>query len=114
MDGLLLSLARQQQCITYAELATNAQIPSPHRIHKLTQHLEARTAEHARTQAPILAALVISKRGTGLPADGFFACCASHGIQANTGESMHAFHARLLSQVFRAFENDKPHTTPVR
>ena len=87
--------------MTYADLAELASIPSPQRIHKLTQHLEARIARDAQRGVPIIASVVVSKRAAGLPGDGFFDCCAAHGISQQEGESAGAFHQRLLGQVFR-------------
>ena len=57
--------------ITYQELAQTADIPAPHRIHKLTLFLEELIEKDILAQKPIRAACVISKV-RGLPAPGFF------------------------------------------
>lgn len=107
-----MSLAKARQCITYADLAGLAEIPAPQRIHKLTQHLEALVGRDAGKDAPLLAAVVVSKRsaglpGVGLPGEGFFECCKAHGVTQKKGEGLVAFHQRLLAAVFVAFADDE-------
>ena len=107
VNAVLVSLAKTRQCITYADLADLADIPAPQRIHKLTQHLEGLVGRDAKNNAPLLAAVVVSKRGTGLPGEGFFECCTAHGITQKRGESLAGFHQRLLTAVFVAFADDE-------
>ena len=98
--SILASLAISRQTITYAELADLAALPSPHRIHKLAHYLEELIAKDIASGHPIRAAVVISKRDHGLPADGFFDCCQSHGLTPAGKENRNAFHARLLEATY--------------
>lgn len=112
VDAVLVSLARGRQCITYADLADVADIPAPKRIHKLTQHLEALVRRDAGNNAPLLAAVVVSKRDAGLasrglPGRGFFECCEAHGVRPEASESLEGWHGRLLAGVFAAFADDE-------
>lgn len=71
IDMLIAVLITSAQTITYDELARQAEIPAPHRIHQLTNYLEALIADDAQNNQPIRAAVVISKI-RHLPAPGFF------------------------------------------
>lgn len=96
----LSSLASASQTITYADLADLARIPLPHRIHKLVTFLEKLIADDVTEARPIRAAVVVSKRDHGLPADGFFDCCLANGLTSHPNESRAIFHSRLLAAVF--------------
>jgi len=76
--ALLLAL-RANQPISYDAFATLAQIPSPHRIHKLTQWLEILMAEDAGAGRPLRACIVISKHNDQ-PAKGFFDKACALGL----------------------------------
>ena len=104
--AILASLAASRQTITYADLADLAALPSPHRVHKLADYLEQLIAEDITASRPVRAAVVISKRDHGLPADGFFDCCSGHGLIPDTGESRQAFHARLLTAIYQLSSSD--------
>lgn len=104
--AILASLAASRQTITYADLADLAALPSPHRIHKLADYLEQLIAEDITASRPVRAAVVISKRDHGLPADGFFDCCSGHGLIPDTGESRQAFHTRLLTAIYQLSSSD--------
>ena len=84
--------ARRQ--ITYQSLAITAGIPKPYRISKLTSWLEALIAKDADAGLPLRAACVISKV-RGIPAPGFFDCCAQHGL-VNEDEDRADFYQRCL------------------
>ena len=99
---ILLSLAQNQQTITYADLADLAAIPSPYRIHQLAEFLEHLIAEDARAKLPLRAAVVISKTARAIPAEGFFDCCQSHQITHQTGEDDTAMYTRLLAALYDA------------
>ena len=75
----LLATLRAGQPITYEGLATAAEIPAPHRIHKLTLWLEASMAEDVAARRPLRAAIVISRR-YDRPAKGFFDMAISLGL----------------------------------
>lgn len=87
----LAVLAQKAETISYDGLAQAADVPSPHRIHKLTSYLEQLIEEDIAANAPIRAALVISKV-RGLPAPGFFETLTRCGIsfdEANLSASHH-------------------------
>ena len=75
----LLAALRASQPITYEALASAAEIPAPHRIHKLTLWLEASMAEDVATGRPLRAAIVIS-RLHDRPARGFFDMAITLGL----------------------------------
>ena len=103
VEQILNGLAKRDTTITYAEIAALAMIPLPHRIDKLTRYLETTIGEAVRERKPIIAALVVSKRGTGLPADGFFDCCARHGRAPRADESRAEFFHRLRDEINQSF-----------
>ena len=74
--------------ITYQELAEDAKIPPPHRIHKLTLYLETLVREDFEQGHLIRASLVISKI-RGVPAPGFFNLLAHLGITVEDENSWH-------------------------
>lgn len=88
--------ARHQ--ITYQSLAITASIPAPCRISKLTSWLEELIAEDADADLPLRAACVISKV-RGIPAPGFFDCCAQHGL-IKEDEDRTDFYRRCLSELW--------------
>ncbi len=69
---LLTAAARARETRRYADLAAEARVPAPHRIHTLTGLLEEMMAEDQAAGRPLLAALVVSRRADALPAPGFF------------------------------------------
>ena len=77
----LLAALRAGQPVTYEGLATAAEIPPPHRIHKLTLWLEASMAEDVAAGRPLRATMVIS-RLSDRPAKGFFVMAISLGLVA--------------------------------
>ena len=88
--------ARRQ--ITYQSLANTANIPAPCRISTLTSWLEELIAEDAVSGLPLRAACVISKV-RGIPAPGFFDCCAQHGL-ITEDEGKADFYHRCLSELW--------------
>ncbi len=101
-----MALATAQQAnktITYAELADAAAIPSPQRIHKLTEWLEtSMRSDHAAGQ-PLRAALVISRSRSGLPAPGFFILCGELGLYNGAASGRHAvqFHKTVITNLWQ-------------
>ncbi len=99
--AILASYADAGECITYAALAAQALIPAPHRIHKLTQFLEALIQQDVEQKRAIRAALVISKTGTKMPAAGFFMHCEALGIfSKDIFSSPQDFHQDCLERLF--------------
>ncbi len=88
-----------QHFVTYAELVEAARIPSPHRVHKLTEWLEMLIeVDHGATR-PIRAAWVISRNRNQLPAPGFFIKCREIGLYdgPHNGSMAKEFHQSLLA-----------------
>ena len=101
-DVTLAVLAQKAQTITYQALAQSVAIDSPHRIHKLTSYLETLIAADVAANAPIRAAVVISKI-RGMPAPGFFDCLKQAGF-AFDDTNKKAVHTALLRALNPAFE----------
>ncbi len=94
----LASIITADKLITYSELADAAEIPPPHRIHKLTIWLESTlVADHEAGENPRMARVISRSRG-GLPAPGFFIKCRELGLYDGPvdGPLAHAFHLNLL------------------
>lgn len=77
----LLAALKTAQPISYEALATAAEIPLPHRIHKLTLWLEHIMAEDVAAGQPLRATIVVS-RLHNWPARGFFEAAQRLGILA--------------------------------
>ncbi len=99
----LASAQRANQTITYGELADAAKIPSPHRIHKLTQWLESSMRKDHAAGDPLRAALVISRNRNGLPAPGFFLLCVKLGLHqgATSGRPAVEFHKAAITKLWQ-------------
>ena len=63
----LASVIAADRLITYAELADAANIPPPHRIHKLTLWLETKLVADHQAGAKLHTARVISRRPASRP-----------------------------------------------
>ena len=94
------SAIASRHLISYAELADIAQIPSPHRIHKLTIWLETIVADDHQSAKPLRAAWVVSRQREQIPAPGFFMKCREIGLYDGPveGAPAKAFHRTLLAQ----------------
>lgn len=75
----LCEIAGIAQPVTYQALAKALEILPPNTIHQLTVALERLIEEDAAAARPLIAALVISKARSGLPAPGFFECAKRVG-----------------------------------
>lgn len=91
----LQAIAALRVPVTYLDLAKAMLLSPPHTIHQVTEALEQLMAEDAATDRPFIAAMVISKWRSGLPAPGFFDCAARLGRFAGGASSPDAkmFHA---------------------
>lgn len=103
-EMMLLILAQKAQTITYDRLASQCDVPAPHRIHKLTNFLETLTAQDIEARQPIRAALVISKV-RGRPADGFFDCLEACGYDYEQ-DKKELTHQTLLTALNPAFQSE--------
>ena len=94
------SAIASRHLISYVELADAAQIPTPHRIHKLTMWLETLIADDHQLDKPLRAAWVVSRQRGQIPAPGFFVKCREIGLYGGPvkGENAEAFHRTLLAQ----------------
>ncbi len=94
------SAIASRHLISYAELADTAQIPPPHRIHKLTMWLETLVADEHQSASPLRAAWVVSRQRGQIPAPGFFLKCKEIGLYDGPveGAKAKAFHHKLLAQ----------------
>jgi hypothetical protein len=81
--------------ITYQALAKALELSPPNTIHQLTVALECLIEEDVTVGRPLIAALVISKARSGLPAPGFFECAKRVGCFAGdqSGPEAPAFFA---------------------
>lgn len=75
----LRRIASQATPITYQALASSLDLSPPNTIHQLTSALERLIEQDAAAGRPLIAALVVSKNRTGLPALGFFECARRVG-----------------------------------
>lgn len=91
----LQALAALRVPITYRDVAKAMLLSPPHTIHQVTEALEQLMAEDAAADCPFIAAMVVSKWRSGLPAPGFFDCAARLGRFAGdaTGSNARAFYA---------------------
>ena len=94
-----LECCRQQhKTVTYLEVANAIDILAPQRIHQVTELLEALMEHDQKHDQPMRAALVVSRSGAGLPAEGFFLKAQALGLMpAVTAEE---FHQQCLSRLF--------------
>ena len=94
------SAIASRHLISYAELAETAQVPSPHRIHKLTMWLERLIDNEYQSAKPLRAAWVVSRQREQIPAPGFFMKCREIGLYDGpvNGAKAKAFHRTLLTQ----------------
>ena len=94
------SAIASRHLISYAELAECAQVPSPHRIHKLTMWLERLIDNEHQSAKPLRAAWVVSRQREQIPAPGFFMKCRAIGLYdgpVNDAKAK-AFHRTLLTR----------------
>lgn len=75
----LQGIVKQAVPITYQALAKGLRLTPPNTIHQLTEALESLMVDDAAADRPFIAALVISKARSGLPAPGFFDCAERLG-----------------------------------
>lgn len=96
LEAALIGHARRGRTVSYAELAEEIAVRPPHRIHRLTQALEARVLADHGAGLPLLAAIAVGK--IGLPGPGFFQLLSALGRHegADRGGEAAASHAAEL------------------
>ena len=100
----LRALAALRVPITYRDVAKAMRLSPPHIIHRVTEALEQLKAEDAAADCPFIAAMVVSKWRSGLPAPGFSDYAARLGRFAGdaTGPNARAFLCRRVQRVDRS------------
>jgi hypothetical protein len=99
LASLLERLRSEGRTLTYLEVADHLAVPGPHRIHKTTRLLEILLKQDSQKGRVPRSALVVSRRGSGRPAIGFFERAQRLGLF--DGQSPDEFHDHLLGQLFR-------------
>ena len=89
IDLLLAMQVKIGATINYQQLANEADITPPHRIHKLTSYLETLIEQDVADNQFIRASLVISKI-RDLPAPGFFIKLKELGFEIDDEASWHS------------------------
>jgi len=99
--GLLLSLPSDQLPLTYQQLADRLGLQPPHTIHRVVLALEYTMVEDAKADQPFVAALVISRARSGMPAPGFFDLAKRLGRHQGEqrGPTARSFHSEQMSAV---------------
>ncbi|MEM7687461.1 MAG: hypothetical protein AAF291_00435 [Pseudomonadota bacterium] len=109
LKSLLISAARHNRLLTYAQLAKQLDLQPPHRIHRAGLLLEDLMREQASQSEPQLASFVVSRARAGLPAPGFFMMMRELGLYAgrDTGEEAHKLVEDERAQCTRLFQSGK-------
>jgi hypothetical protein len=109
----LQALAVQRLPTIYRDVAKAMQLSPPHTIHQVTNSLEKLMAEDAAADRPFIAAMVVSKWRSGLPAPGFFDCAARLGRFAGdaAGPEARVFHAGEFNALVALWAGPDPMAT---
>jgi hypothetical protein len=118
IKSVLNTQAARKELLTYLELADRVAMPGPQRIHRITRLLEKLMKEDVAEGRPIRSAIVLSRIGHGLPAEGFFDRARRLRIFEN--DDRRSFHRRQVEAVFSQAEqapvtetgNDKSDSLP--
>ncbi|MFT5897276.1 MAG: hypothetical protein ACI8VW_004163 [bacterium] len=91
----LQQIASRVEPITYKALADALKLTPPNTIHQITEALEYLMKEDVMNEHPFIAAFVISRGRSGLPAPGFFDLAQQLGRFDSdpSGTDAAAFHA---------------------
>jgi hypothetical protein len=98
LRAVLVAQARRGETIQYRDLASEAQVPPPHSIHKTAEALEEIARADHEAGRPLLATLAVGKASGGLPGPGFFQLLRELGRYdgPDTGPQAAEAHAREL------------------
>jgi hypothetical protein len=101
----LIDQAQTGSPTTYGELAKRLGLEPPNTIRRIIEALEGLMEDDVAAGRPILAAICVSKRGTGIPQPGFFLVAQALGVFFGdpTGPEAFAFHARELQRVLSLY-----------
>ena len=88
--------------ITYRDLAKALKVQPPNTIHQVADALEVLMRDDHATEAPFLAALVVSRVRNGLPAPTFFYVARMLGRfeGSDSGSDTQTYHARELESAW--------------
>ncbi len=102
MRSYLKDLASSRGTIAYRDLAKALELDPPNVIHQVTEALEVLIHEDHENGAPLIAALVVSKARSGVPAPGFFQLARSLGRYGgpDAGPEAEAHHAREIARAW--------------
>jgi len=97
----LQALKSDQVPTTYQALATAMDLLPPNTIRQISEALEVLMAEDAAAAQPFIAALVVSKGRSGVPAPGFYDCARTLGRYqgSDNGPDARAFHKSEYDRV---------------
>ncbi|AMC99416.1 hypothetical protein LOKO_00320 [Halomonas chromatireducens] len=95
--------------MTYQQLAEALGLKPPRTIQRIAHALETLMREDAEQGQPFIAALVVSRRGEGLPAQGFFDLAVELGRFPADPEQ----HAAAYREEFRQVMPSIHHTRPL-
>ncbi len=103
----LCEMAQSATPITYNALALAMNLAPPKTIHQVTSALEILMEEDAAASRPFIAALVISRSGSRLPAAGFFVHAKNLGRFTGTtaGPEAREFHKTELASAIVFWAN---------
>ncbi len=95
-------LAARRETTTYRDLAKALELEPPNAVHRVTEALEVLMHEDHEDGAPFIAALVVSKARSGVPAPGFFQLARSLGRYGgpDAGPEAEAHHAREIARAW--------------
>ena len=105
LRALLAAQAQVGVPVSYCQAADRLGLVPPGVIGRIGAALEALMEEDAAAGRPLLAALCLSRTGSGLPARGFFDKAAALGLFAGdpAGPAARAFHAGELVRLQAAY-----------
>jgi alkylated DNA nucleotide flippase Atl1 len=102
----LIDQVQTGELTTYRDLAIRLGLEPPNTIHHVTEALESLMEDDVAAGRPMLAAMCLSKRQTGIPARGFFLTAEALGVFSGdpAGPEARAFHAAELQRVFAFYK----------
>ena len=105
LRALLAAQARAGVPVSYRQAADRLGLVPPGAITRIGAALEALMEEDAAAGRPLLAALCVSRTGSGLPGRGFFDKAAALGLFGGdpAGPAARAFHAGELARLRAAY-----------
>jgi len=102
----LIDQVQTGELTTYRDLAIRLGLEPPNTIHRVTEALESLMEDDVAAGRPMLSAMCVSKRQTGIPARGFFFTAEALGVFSSdpAGPEARAFHAAELQRVLAFYK----------